>query len=94
MAKTGPFDSHSEDYEKWFDLNKYAYESEIKAIKHYIPEKGKGVEIGIGSGLFAQPLGIKTGIEPSKGMRKIAIERGLDVQDGMGDEDTERNRDW
>lgn len=85
MAKTKPFDEHSEDYEKWFEFNKYAYQSEIKALGHFIPEKGKGIEIGIGSGLFAQPLGIANGIEPSPRMRRIAKERGLNVYDGIAE---------
>lgn len=85
MAKTSPFDEYSEDYEKWFDFNKYAYQSEIKAINHFIPDDGKGIEIGIGSGLFARPLGIKNGIEPSPQMRKLAQERGLNVYGGIAE---------
>lgn len=85
MAKTEPFDEHFEDYEKWFDLNKYAYESEIKALKHFIPDKGQGLEIGVGSGLFAKPLGITRGIEPSFQMRRLAKERGLDVKNGIAE---------
>ncbi len=85
MSKTKPFDEHSEDYEKWFDLNKYAYESELKAVRHFIPEKGRGLEIGIGSGLFAQPLGIQEGIEPSLPMAKIAEDRGLKVKQGVAE---------
>lgn len=85
MAKTKPFDEHFEDYEKWFDLNKAAYESEIRAIKHFIPDKGLGVEIGIGSGLFAAPLGITRGVEPSFQMRRMTRERGLKVTDGVAE---------
>ena len=85
MAKTKPFDKHSADYEKWFEFNKYAYKSEIKAVGHFIPEHGKGIEIGVGSGLFAQPLGIKNGIEPSPEMRNIALKRGLNVYDGIAE---------
>ena len=39
MAKTKPFDEHFEDYEKWFDFNKYTYQSEIKALVYFIPKK-------------------------------------------------------
>jgi ubiquinone/menaquinone biosynthesis C-methylase UbiE len=85
MAKTEPFDKHSEDYEKWFDLNKFAYKSEIMAIGNFLPKDGKGIEIGIGSGLFAQPLGIKSGIEPSLQMRNMAEKRGLEVYDGVAE---------
>ena len=85
MAKTKPFEEHSGDYEKWFDLNKFAYESELHALRHFIPEKGKGVEIGIGSGLFAQPLGITEGVEPSEQMRDLAGDRGLKAKNGVAE---------
>ena len=40
--------------------------------------KGKGIEIGVGTGRFAAPLGIESGIEPSK-MAIIAKNRGINV---------------
>lgn len=61
------------------------YQSELKAVKHFIPQNRKGLEIGIGSGRFARPLGIKTGIEPSKKMRELARNRGLEVYDGVAE---------
>ena len=85
MPKTKPFDENYDQYEEWFENNKYAYLSELKAVKHFIPEDKKGVEIGIGSGKFAIPLGIKVGIEPSKAMVKLAKERGLKVYIGIGE---------
>ncbi len=95
MPKTKPFDENYEQYEEWFENNKYAYLSELKAVKHFIPEDKKGidpigitsngVEIGIGSGKFAIPLGIKVGIDPSKAMAKLARERGLKVYIGVGE---------
>ncbi|HHY80787.1 MAG TPA: class I SAM-dependent methyltransferase, partial [Thermoanaerobacter sp.] len=39
----------------------------------------------IGTGKFAVPLGIKSGVEPSYQMRKIALERGLNVVDGVAE---------
>ena len=77
MPKTEPFDIHTAQYEQWFERNKYAYESEILAIKELLPVIGEGLEIGVGSGLFAKPLGIKYGIDPSEKMREIALKRGV-----------------
>jgi len=85
MPKTKPFDEHFKLYEEWFETNKYLYETELKALKHFIPSSGKGLEIGIGSGIFANPLGIKEGIEPSKEMRRLAIKKGLTVYDGIAE---------
>ncbi len=85
MAKTEPFEKNIERYEEWFIKNKYVYLSELEALKKVIPPGKKGVEIGIGSGLFAKPLKIKFGVEPSKRMRKKAIERGLIVKEGIAE---------
>jgi len=85
MAKTKPFEENRELYEEWFIRNDAVYKSELKAIRHFIPEQGKGIEIGIGSGLFAKPLGIKDGIEPSEKMRELAIKRGLNVLNGVAE---------
>ena len=85
MAKTEPFDKHLDQYEEWFFENHYAFQSELAAIRKALPDSGKGIEIGIGSGKFAVPLGIKEGIEPSKTMREKAMERGLSVIDGVAE---------
>jgi len=86
MALTKPFDENIEQYENWFIENEFVYQSELNAIKTLIPSDKKGIEIGIGSGLFAKPLGIKDGIEPSAKMRKLAQKRGLHVIGGVGEE--------
>ena len=65
MAKIESFEKYTNRYEEWFDKNKFVYESEVAAIKRLIPNKGVGIEIGIGSGRFAKPFGIKYGVEPS-----------------------------
>ncbi len=79
MAKTEPFDNHLKEYEQWFDSNRFVYQSELEAIKKVIPPTGRGIEIGIGSGLFAAQLGIKEGCDPSAKMRKKADKRDLKV---------------
>jgi ubiquinone/menaquinone biosynthesis C-methylase UbiE len=84
MPKIEPFEKYYEEYDKWFDENKYIYLSELKAIKILLP-KGKGLEIGIGTGRFAIPLVIKIGIDPSPKMREIAEKRGIKVIDGIAE---------
>jgi SAM-dependent methyltransferase len=85
MARTKPFDEHYEKYEEWFPKNRSVYQSELKAIGHFIPQRGKGVEIGIGSGKFAVPFGIKVGVEPSKAMRKLAREKRIRVYNAVAE---------
>jgi len=86
MARTEPFDKYLNDYENWFEDHKYVYESELEAVRHFIPINQKGIEIGIGTGRFALPLGIKEGVEPSASMRKYALQKGLKVHEGTAEE--------
>ena len=81
MPKTKPFDDHLKEYEEWFDGNLYVYLSELEAVKQLLPAEGRGIEIGIGSGLFSEPLGIKEGCDPSAEMRGKAEKRGLKVKE-------------
>jgi len=84
MAKIEVFEKYTERYEKWFERNRFVYESELEAVRKVIP-KGKGIEIGVGTGRFASPLEIKYGIEPSRKMGKIAEERGIKVICGVAE---------
>ncbi len=72
------FDNLVKDYEEWFEKHPEIYKEEIKTIKALLP-KGKGLEVGVGTGRFAAPLGIKFGIEPSKAMAEVAKKRGIEV---------------
>jgi ubiquinone/menaquinone biosynthesis C-methylase UbiE len=85
MVRTEPFEQYPLQYEAWFERNRFVYESELEAIRAQLPEGGKGVEIGAGSGRFAAPLGISIGVEPAPAMRKIAQTRGIDVIGGVGE---------
>ena len=85
MPKTVPFDNYSDEYDDWFIINKYAFQSELNAIKKALPDNGDVVEVGIGSGIFAAPLGIKEGIEPSEAMRKKAKKKGIRVMDAVAE---------
>ena len=86
MAKIKSFEKFHQDYEKWFDQHPYVYESELQAVEHFVDASKRVVEIGMGSGRFAEPLGIKEGIEPSYEMRKIAHKRGLDARFGVAEQ--------
>ena len=85
MPKTSPFEKYAEQYEEWFEKNRWVYEAELRAVKAMLPPGGYGVEIGVGTGRFAEPLGIKIGVEPSKSMREIAQKRGIKVLDGVAE---------
>ncbi len=41
--------------------------------------------MGLGTGRFSEPLGIKEGVEPSENMAAIARERGIEVTNGIAE---------
>jgi SAM-dependent methyltransferase len=85
MAKTAPFDAYPDRYDDWFEQHEAAYQSELRAFRSVLPEEGKGLEVGVGTGRFAAPLGIGHGVDPSPAMRKQARKRGIDVTDGVAE---------
>ncbi len=82
---SGIFNRYYKRYDAWYDRNRYAYLSELRAIRRLLPRKGEGLEIGVGTGRFAGPLKIKFGIDPSKNMIKIAKKKGIDARFGFGE---------
>lgn len=72
-------------YDAWYDRNHFAYLSELAALKKAIPKKGRGLEIGVGSGRFAAPLNIEFGIDPSGKMLWLAQARGIKVKLAKGE---------
>jgi SAM-dependent methyltransferase len=85
MAKTEPFEKHVTEYEDWFTKHRFAYESELEAVRRHLPQSKNGIEIGVGSGRFAVPLGIRLGLEPSTQMSRIAQRRGMQVVGGVAE---------
>ena len=79
------FDRYYKRYDTWYDRNSFAYMSELEAIRKVLPKKGKGLEIGVGTGRFAASLGIEYGIDPSGNMIKIARKRGVWASVGRGE---------
>jgi len=88
MTQKEIFNEHIADYEAWYDNYPEVYQSELAAIKEQLmklPENIRGIEVGLGTGRFAQPLGIKEGVEPSEEMTKKAVKRGVEVIDGIAE---------
>lgn len=88
MLQTKIFDKNVEAYEKWYEEYPEVYQSEVMAIREQLqklPENIRGIEVGLGTGRFAVPLGIKEGVEPSEAMAKKAIDRGIEVMDEVAE---------
>lgn len=79
------FEETALEYDKWFETHKWVYQSEVEAVRKFIPETGKGIEIGVGTGRFSIPFGIKVGVEPAKAMAEIARKRGIHVYEAKAE---------
>lgn len=80
-AKSGvaPFVRHHQRYDDWFERHHVAYLSELVAVRALLPWSGRGLEIGVGTGRFAGPLGVEFGIDPAAEMLTYARWRGVNV---------------
>lgn len=79
------FERHGDRYEAWFDRHPAAYASELAAVRELWPADADGLEIGVGAGHFAAPLGICSAVEPATAMRQRAAARGIAAVDGMAE---------
>jgi SAM-dependent methyltransferase len=78
-SKTEPFSRHHQRYDQWFESHWAAYASELLAVYALLPRKGRGLEIGVGTGRFAGPLGVEFGVDPVPEMLCYARTRGIEV---------------
>lgn len=85
MSKTDAFDVNAREYDRWFEGHALEFGLELKAIEILYPTSGEGIEIGVGTGRFAVPLGIMIGIEPSSAMAAMAARRGIKVIGGSAE---------
>ncbi len=81
------FNDHVAEYEAWFDQYPFVFQSEMEAIREMLPEGDNlsGIEVGLGTGRYAQALQIKEGVEPAAKMRNLAIERGIETMDAVAE---------
>jgi SAM-dependent methyltransferase len=88
QPKIRAFNSLSRVYDAWFEEEgRLIFASEVEALRQALPLLPKPwIEVGVGSGRFAQALGIDVGLDPSSGLLKIARNRGARVLLGRGEE--------
>jgi len=85
MNNITAFDRQTPEYDAWFEKNNDCYQAELEALHAFIPATGQGVEIGVGTGRFAAPLGISVGVEPALRMAELARQRGITVLEGVAE---------
>ena len=70
-----PFEKLYDRYDSRYVRHRVLFENELKAVKALGLNREKGIEIGVGTGRFAQALGINVGIDASINMLRLAKER-------------------
>lgn len=82
----GIFDRYPEEYDRWFEDHRAVYHAELAQIRRFLPRPDScAIEVGVGSGRFAAPLGIPIGLDPSLPLARMARGRGVDVIRGKGE---------
>jgi len=72
------FEQFSEYYDSWYSQHPEVLESEIRAIKA-LDLNGLGLDVGVGTGIFAKEAKVQIGIDASNRMLRIAVKRGIQV---------------
>jgi SAM-dependent methyltransferase len=80
-----PFNIHTLDYDEWFDTYPFVYESELSAIRTLLPRFERGLEIGSGTARFSRPFGIVDGIDPARNLSTVALTKGIEVVNAVGE---------
>ncbi len=86
MFRNAPFDLFHRHYEDWFDAHAAVYLSELLAVRAMLPWEGEGLDIGVGTGRFAAPLGVPVGLDPSAAMLEYARAKGIRVVKGVAEQ--------
>lgn len=83
-----PFNDLSSEYDRWFDKEgSLIFSTEVRALAELSSELPKPwLEIGVGTGRFAQALGIDAGVDPSIKMVDLARTRGVNAIVGRGEQ--------
>ena len=76
------FDSYAGQYDAWYDTEagKAVFAMEVDCLKPFLNGYSRPyLEVGVGSGRFAESLGIEYGIDPARAMVHMARTRGIKV---------------
>jgi ubiquinone/menaquinone biosynthesis C-methylase UbiE len=85
MNANQSFNDLAKDYDNWFEENSVIYKAEIETLAGLVPKTGSGLEIGVGTGRFAAPLGIRMGIDPARQALRYALVRDILVCQAVGE---------
>jgi ubiquinone/menaquinone biosynthesis C-methylase UbiE len=78
------FDQYAERYDSWYQKNQVLFECEAKVIKA-LNLSGRGLSIGVGTGILDSQASIEIGVEPAPKMLRLASKRGLKTIRAVGE---------
>jgi SAM-dependent methyltransferase len=85
---TDIFDTGAAEYDSWFDSpdGRILFGNELAAIRLlWRNDWHPALEVGVGTGRFAEALGIEYGLDPAAGALRMAAARGIRVTQGRGE---------
>ncbi|MGD8760416.1 MAG: class I SAM-dependent methyltransferase [Anaerolineales bacterium] len=85
MSSVPIFNQNYLDYDRWFDLNPDVLKAEARLLRTLLPDEGRGIEVGAGTGRFTSELRIPYAVEPSFNMAGLARSRGVQVCQAFGE---------
>jgi len=90
MASPGitVFRRHPERYDAWFesDRGRALFESEVRCLRRLSNRLPRPwLEVGVGTGRFAQALGIGVGVDPALRALRLAVQRGTKAVAALGE---------
>lgn len=73
------FDLYAERYDQWYELpfGRSVYSLEVECLRRLYEGLGPSLEVGVGSGRFAQALGVQYGVDTSQELLKKAKKRSI-----------------
>lgn len=83
-----PFNESVADYDAWYDeAGRLVFETELRSLQQVLPSlSGPWLEVGVGTGRFAQALGIGTGVDIAVKMIEVASQRDTAVLLARGEQ--------
>lgn len=78
------FDKAAGAYDAWYEGNTL-FSNELRTLHQIPPPPARSLEVGVGSGRFAQALGIKYGLDPAPRLLAFAYRRGVMVVQGKAE---------
>ena len=83
------FDAHVDEYDAWYDsqAGSAIFAMEVECLRPFLHRHRRPyLEIGVGSGRFAQALGVEYGIDPALALLHLAKARVVQVLRAAGEE--------